>query len=425
MKYYSTKNIQEKVSFKEAVLKGLAPQKGLYMPTHIPALETSFFEEMASLSNAEIAHQVLLPFVEEDINSSELQTIVSEAFNFEAPLVEVKESVYALELFHGPTKAFKDFGARFMSRCLGAFRDPNQKVKILVATSGDTGGAVANGFWKVPGVGVIILFPKGGVSQYQEEQMTTLGENITAIEVEGSFDDCQTLVKEAFSDEDLNAKVVLSSANSINIGRLLPQMVYYFLAYKQLKNKGKEIVVSVPSGNFGNLTAGLIAKKMGLPIHRFVAATNVNDTFVKFYESGNYQPKPSVATLSNAMDVGAPSNFDRLFKLYDEDLENIKKDIASFRYTDEETLAEISKVYAETQYVLDPHGAVALMGLEIELQPGQTGVFLETAHPLKFKETVVRAIPELVLDTPESSQKSSKKSLANDYDALRALLLKR
>ena len=424
MLYRSTRDEREIVDFRTAVIKGLAENKGLYIPVQIPSLPASFFAEIDKKSNVEIATEVMHPFVEENITQEELHYIMEETLNFEFPLVKVEEDRYAFELYHGPTKAFKDVGARFMSRCLAHFKS-NEKsaTTVLVATSGDTGAAVANGFYEVNGVDVAILFPKGKVSAYQEEQMTSLGKNIRAIEVDGNFDDCQALVKRAFSDKELRSKLELSSANSINVARFLPQMLYYFFMYKAMpKEKRSKIVVSVPSGNFGNLTAGLYAKRMGLPIHSFVAATNKNDTFVQYLEEGEYRPKPSVPTYSNAMDVGAPSNFERIKALYGESLEAIRADIKGRSVSDEETLEEIKRLYEEAAYIADPHGAVGMISLK-ELMPADSvGVFLETAHPCKFESVVKMAIPSFP-DAPLLGKDSSKQSISNSYTELLQLIL--
>ncbi|MCP4437999.1 MAG: threonine synthase [Aureispira sp.] len=424
MQYFNTRNPEEKVSFKDAVVKGLADDKGLYMPESIPQLPDNFWKTITDKSDLEIAMEVIYPYVSDDLNKETLEKILAGTLSFSTPVVNVKDNIYSLELFHGPTMAFKDVGARFMSRCLGQFKS-DQKVTVLVATSGDTGSAVANGFWKIDGVDVLILFPKGKVSAFQEYQMTSLGHNIHTAEVEGAFDDCQTLVKQALCDPALKAKMQLSSANSINIARLLPQMLYYFFAYKQLQEKhaGQELVVCVPSGNFGNLTAGLVAKRMGLPVQHFIAATNANDTFTDFMKTGEYNPKPSVMTYSNAMDVGAPSNFERLHDLYNKDIEAIREDISSFSVSDEETLVEIKKTYEETSYILDPHGAVGKIALEKVLKPNQVGVFLETAHPKKFDSVVEKALPDADLELePIAAYTSSKVSIANDYNALLSIL---
>lgn len=390
MKYYSLNHNAPEVTFEEAVIQGLAPDKGLYFPKEITALPNSFFENIESLSDEEIAYETIKQFLGNEIAETELRGIIKETLNFKFPLIEVEKGIYSLELFHGPTMAFKDVGARFMSRCLAYFnKNKDQKNTVLVATSGDTGGAVASGFLGVKGVDVVILYPSGKVSDIQERQLTTLGQNIRALEVDGVFDDCQDMVKKAFLDNDLNFKK-LTSANSINIARWLPQMFYFFFAYKQLKKHNKPLVVSCPSGNFGNICAGILAKKLGLPIAHFVASTNVNDTVPKFLETGNYEPKPSKATLSNAMDVGNPSNFIRIQEMYNNDLTEFEKDFSSFSFDDEQTKAALKTIYEHNGYIAEPHGAVGYLGLKKELQnhPGAIGFFLETAHPIKFLDIV-------------------------------------
>ncbi|GAB3712472.1 threonine synthase [Flavobacterium koreense] len=390
MKYYSLNNKAIKVSFQEAVIQGLAPDKGLYFPETISQLPQSFFEDIENLSNEEIAFKTIKQFVGEEIPEAELKQIIAETLSFDFPLIQVEENVYSLELFHGPTMAFKDVGARFMSRCLAHFnRDKNQKNTVLVATSGDTGGAVASGFLGVKGVEVVILYPSGKVSDIQERQLTTLGQNITALEVDGVFDDCQDMVKKAFLDSDLNYKN-LTSANSINIARWLPQMFYFFFAYKELKKHNKPLIVSCPSGNFGNICAGIMAKKLGLPLTHFVASTNANDTIPRFLENGIYDAKPSIATISNAMDVGNPSNFVRIQEMYNNDLSEFEKDFSSYTYTDEETKFAMKNIYTNSGYIAEPHGAVGYLGLkkELEKQPNSIGFFLETAHPIKFLDVV-------------------------------------
>jgi threonine synthase len=401
MKYYSLNNKDNKVSFQEAVIQGLAPDKGLYFPETITQLPQSFFEEIENLSNEEIAFEAIKQFVGTEIPEPELKKILKETLSFDFPLIKVEENVFSLELFHGPTMAFKDVGARFMSRCLAYFnRDKNQKNTVLVATSGDTGGAVASGFLGVKGVEVIILYPSGKVSDIQERQLTTLGQNITALEVDGVFDDCQDMVKKAFLDNDLKYKN-LTSANSINIARWLPQMFYFFFAYKELKKYKKQLVVSCPSGNFGNICAGIMAKKLGLPLTHFVASTNANDTVPRFLENGIYNAKPSVATISNAMDVGNPSNFVRIQEMYKNDLKAFEKDFSSYTYSDEETKFAMKNIYVSSGYITEPHGAVGYLGLKKELlnYPNAIGIFLETAHPIKFLD-VVEPILNVKLEIP-------------------------
>ncbi len=402
MNYYSLNNKNQHVSFQEAVIKGLAPDRGLYFPSTITPLSQSFFDGIELLSNEEIAFHVIQQFVGNEISEVELKKILTETLCFDFPCVLIEENVYSLELYHGPTMAFKDVGARFMSRCLAYFnKDKNQKNTVLVATSGDTGGAVASGFLGVKGVEVIILYPSGKVSDIQERQLTTLGQNITALEVDGVFDDCQDMVKKAFLDESLQHKN-LTSANSINIARWLPQMFYFFFAYKQLKKHNKPLIVSCPSGNFGNICAGILAKRLGLPIAHFVASTNANDTVPQFLQTGKYEPKPSVATISNAMDVGNPSNFVRIQEMYNNDLKEFEKDFSSYTYTDEETKFAIQNIYANTGYIAEPHGAVGYLGLKNEMhkQQNSIGLFLETAHPIKFLD-VVESVLNIQLPIPK------------------------
>ena len=390
MNYYSLNNKDIKVSFQEAVIQGLAPDRGLYFPETIAKLPKSFFDTIETLSNEEIAFEAIKQFVGNEIPEIVLKQIIAETLCFNFPCELVEDNIYSLELYHGPTMAFKDVGARFMSRCLAYFnKDKNQKNTVLVATSGDTGGAVASGFLGVKGVQVVILYPSGKVSDIQERQLTTLGQNITALEVDGVFDDCQDMVKKAFLDETLAHKN-LTSANSINIARWLPQMFYFFFAYKQLKNHNKPLIVSCPSGNFGNICAGILTKKLGLPIAHFVAATNANDTIPQFLQTGKYVPKPSIATISNAMDVGNPSNFVRIQEMYHDDILEFKKDFSSYAFSDDQTKDALQNIYTRTGYIVEPHGAVGYLGLkkEIEKQSNSVGVFLETAHPIKFLDVV-------------------------------------
>ncbi|MDD2328668.1 MAG: threonine synthase [bacterium] len=392
MLYYSTQKQSSSVSLKEAVVKGLAPDRGLYMPETIRQLPASFYNEITGMSLTTIAQTVARTYFGEDIPKRELDAIVADSLNFEIPLRQVEDNIWVLELFHGPTYAFKDVGARFMARMLSHFvkQEQRQEVKVLVATSGDTGSAVANGFLGVEGIRVYVLYPSGKVSDIQEAQFTTLGQNILALEVDGTFDDCQALVKNAFMDEELNHRLSLTSANSINVARFLPQSFYYFHARAQLMrhHPAARAVISVPSGNLGNLTAGLFAKKMGLPVERFIAANNRNDVFREYLTTGNYSPRPSVQTIANAMDVGAPSNFDRILDLYGHDHRAITNDITAYRYNDEEIRTTIRETKQRTGYLLDPHGACGYMALKDGLQPGETGIFLATAHPAKFKATV-------------------------------------
>jgi len=403
MKYYSLNHNAPEVSFKEAVIQGLASDKGLYFPQTITPLNPAFFNVIENLTHNDIAFDVIQQFVGDEIPEDNLREIIKETLSFDFPVVEVENGIYSLELFHGPTMAFKDVGARFMSRCLAYFNKDKKDSKntVLVATSGDTGGAVASGFLGVDGVDVVILYPSGKVSDIQEKQLTTLGQNIKALEVDGVFDDCQDMVKKAFLDESLAHKN-LTSANSINIARWLPQMFYFFFAYKALKSQKKPLIFSCPSGNFGNICAGIMAKKLGLPIEHFVASTNVNDTVPRFLENGKYDPKPSKATISNAMDVGNPSNFIRIQELYNNDLKAFEKDFSSYSYTDEETLVALKNIYKVDGYIAEPHGAVGYLGLKKELQKHENtiGVFLETAHPIKFLDVVEPALG-ITLPIPE------------------------
>jgi threonine synthase len=392
MKLYSTNNPTIEVSLKEAIFKGLPDDNGLFMPVSIPRLEEDFFQNIDKLSFQEIAFEVSKALIGEDVPATDLKKIIEDVLTFDAPVLQVHDNIYVLELFHGPSLAFKDFGARFMARLMAYFLQNEKKdINILVATSGDTGSAVAQGFLDMPGIKVTILYPGGKVSDIQEKQLTTLGKNITALEVDGTFDDCQRLVKEAFLDKELNSKINLSSANSINISRLIPQTFYYFYAYAQLKKTGKPVVFSVPSGNFGNLCGGLIAKKMGLPVHKFIASTNANDIVPDYLLKGIFNPRASVRTISNAMDVGNPSNFVRLLALYDMDINKIRIDIEGKTYTDKQTSEIIRDVYNKTGYILDPHGAVGYLGLADYLKSEKenvNGVFLATAHTTKFLEVV-------------------------------------
>jgi len=431
MKYYSTNNKNYRVSFQEAVMKGLSPDGGLFMPELINKLDDSFFNSISNLSIQEIGLEVAKQFVVDEIPIGELKKIIEDAINFNAPLVELDDNISILELFHGPTLAFKDFGARFMARTMSYFlRNSDEEINILVATSGDTGSAVASGFYGVEGINVYLLYPSGKVSSIQEKQLTTFDKNITALEIEGTFDDCQRLVKSAFLDDEINKKMKLSSANSINIARLIPQSFYYFNAYKQIKDKSKDIYFSIPSGNLGNLTAGLMAKKMGLPVTKFIAATNSNSIFTEFIESGKYSPRSSVETLSNAMDVGAPSNLARIQSVYNEH-SLILQDIASNTHDDSQTIEKIKEISKTYNYTIDPHGAVGLLALEQFVQEQKinnySGIVLETAHPAKFKETVDCAL-NVDIELPESLQKSvdkEKKSLllSNEYSDFKEYLI--
>jgi threonine synthase len=437
MLYYSTNNNSPKVDFKEATIKGLAPDKGLYFPESIPVLPPDFFENINTLSREEIAFKVIQPYVGDTIPADELQRIVNETINFDFPLVQVTDDIFSLELYHGPTLAFKDVGARFMSRCLGYFvkgSSPSgeagvRPVTVLVATSGDTGGAVANGFYDVAGVEVVILYPSGKVSSIQELQLTTLGKNIKALEVNGSFDDCQHMVKQAFADADLNSQLFLTSANSINVARWLPQQFYYFFAYQQWANQSNPPVVCVPSGNFGNICAGLMAHHSGLPIKHFIAATNANNIVPHFFETQDYQPKPAVATISNAMDVGNPSNFVRILEIFEKQFESLTNVVSSVSISDDETKAVLKEVYEQQNYLLDTHGAVAYAALQQWLADNESekGMILETAHPVKFYDVVEPIIGEKV-PMPQSVEyllDKEKKSVVIDaeYGELKAFLL--
>ncbi len=389
MQYYSTNHKTPDVSLELAVTQGLASDRGLFMPERINPMPESFFQEIGSLSFQELSFEVAKKFFGDDIPEYTLQKIVYNTLTFDTPLVKVIDSIYSLELFHGPTLAFKDVGARFMARLLSHFLGKEKNmVHVLVATSGDTGSAVANGFLGVPGIKVHVLYPKGKVSEIQEKQFTTLGQNITALEIDGTFDDCQALVKSAFMDEELKKKITITSANSINVARFLPQAFYYFNAWSKLEDKSRNVVFSVPSGNFGNLTAGLFAKKMGLPVHRFIAANNLNDIVFKYLKTGVYEPRPSVSTIANAMDVGDPSNFARILDLYNNDYKSITDIMIGATYTDNQIRETLLSVFKNTGYLLDPHGAVGYRALEELLTDGETGIFLETAHPAKFPETV-------------------------------------
>ena len=403
MYYYSLNKKSESVSFSEAAVRGQAPDRGLYFPSEIPKIGEEWLKNIRSLSNEEIAFHVIRPYVGEDIDETSLHQIVSETVNFDIPLVSVTEKISSLELFHGPTLAFKDIGARFMSRCLGHFvkHRPdkiNGKVVVLVATSGDTGGAVANGFYKVDGVEVVILYPSGKVSNVQEKQLTTLGHNIHAIEVNGSFDDCQHLVKQAFLDETLKQQIFLTSANSINVARWLPQQFYYFFAWKQWQHQDKPPVICVPSGNFGNICAGMLAHESGLPVKHFIAACNANAVIPGFMQTGVYQPMKAVPTISNAMDVGDPSNFVRIMELMQQEFPKLQSCFSSVSISDEETKETLLRVFKEHDYLMDPHGAVGFLALEnyLNVHPTEKGIFLETAHPVKFFDVVEPMIDQQV-----------------------------
>jgi threonine synthase len=430
MLFYNLNKPTEKVDFRTATIQGLGSERGLFFPERIPVFPSSWINNIEKYSDEEIAWYVLNQYVGESIPEKTLRQIAAETIAFNIPLVPVSENIYTLELFHGPTLAFKDVGARFMSRCLGYFMKGNDRpVTVLVATSGDTGGAVASGFLGVEGVNVVILYPSGKVSPVQELQLTSSGKNISALEVEGSFDECQTMVKQAFSDKELSEKIFLTSANSINVARWLPQQIYYFLAWKQWKNKLKPPVISVPSGNFGNICAGLLAFHSGLPVQHFIAACNVNAVIPEYLKTGVYHPVKAMSTLSNAMDVGDPSNFVRVLALFNSEMEPLKKTMSSESITDEETGAAIHTLYREFGYLADPHGAVGWLALSrwLENHPGQEGIFLETAHPVKFPDTVEKfsgkpvQIPESVQDL--FSKKRTSVKIKADYSIFRKKLL--
>ncbi|MCK0162058.1 threonine synthase [Allomuricauda sp. F6463D] len=430
MKFHSLNNRSNQASFKEAVIAGIAPDKGLYFPESITPLSQDFFENIEELSNHEIAFRAIHQFVSDDIPDNALKEIISNTLDFDFPVVDIEENVATLELFHGPTMAFKDVGARFMANCLGYFsQGEKQDVTVLVATSGDTGGAVANGFLGVDGVQVLILYPSGKVSEIQEKQLTTLGQNIEAMEVDGVFDDCQRMVKTAFLDTEITDHKKLTSANSINVARWLPQLFYFLFAYKQAKSKGKEIVFSVPSGNFGNICAGMVAQKLGMPVKHFVASTNANDVVPKFMENGVYKPMASIATISNAMDVGDPSNFIRIRHLYKDDLGTLQKHLSSYSFTDKSTKVTMKAIHSKTGYVMDPHGAVGYLGLK-EFQkshPDTYGIFLETAHPVKFLDVVEETLgltPQIPPQIKKVMNKDKKSISIATYEELKQFLLK-
>lgn len=430
MQYFSTNKISSTVNFKEATINGQAPDKGLYFPEKIPVINKDLIKNIERYSNEAIAYEVIKPFVGDCISETILKNIVEETVNFSIPLIPVTENIFSLELFHGPTLAFKDIGARFMSRCLGYFvKDQPKKITVLVATSGDTGGAVANGFFDVPNVEVIILYPSGKVSTVQEKQLTTLGKNIHALEVKGTFDDCQQMVKEIFTNAADFKNLFLTSANSINVARWLPQQFYYFFAYKQWTDKNEPPVISVPSGNFGNICAGLLAQASGLPVKHFIAACNANDTVPNFLQTNNYTPKQAVATISNAMDVGNPSNFVRILEIFNKETDTLKNNLSAISISDEETKRTLKKVYETTHYLLDPHGAVGYHALEdyLKTHPTQKGIVIETAHPVKFFDVV-----EPIIDSPikipaaiKQQLSAEKKSLLieNNAEALKEFLL--
>ena len=429
MNYFSLNNNAPIATFETAVRKGLAPDKGLYFPEHIEPLEASFLDSIENYSDAEIAFQSIKQFICPEIPEYDLKQIISETLSFDFPVVEIEEGISTLELFHGPTMAFKDVGARFMARCLGYFnKDNNEEVTVLVATSGDTGGAVASGFLGVKGVRVVILYPSGKVSHVQEKQLTTLGQNITALEVDGTFDDCQDIVKRAFLDDDLTEKMALTSANSINIARWMPQMFYFLFAYKQLKSKNKPIVFSVPSGNFGNICAGMLAQKLGFPFAHFIASNNANNVVERYFKTNTYSPLPSIQTISNAMDVGNPSNFVRIQKLHDNNFEALKNNLTTYSFSDEQTKEALSAIYKGSGYIADPHGAVGYLGCKSyrEKNPAAQTIFLETAHPTKFLDVVEAVIPEKIALPPQIQAVIEKEKSAiyvEDYSQFKTFLL--
>ncbi|MGC1473974.1 MAG: threonine synthase [Psychroserpens sp.] len=429
MNYYSLNKKAPDTDFKNAVIKGLAPDRGLYFPKSITALPKSFFETIDNKTYPEIAFEAIKQFVSPEIPEPILKKIIEDTLSFNFPIVKLNEQISTLELFHGPTMAFKDVGARFMARCLAYFNQDNSNdVTVLVATSGDTGGAVANGFLGVKGVKVVILYPSGKVSDIQEKQLTTLGQNITALEVDGVFDDCQDMVKKAFLDDTITSKMQLTSANSINVARWLPQLFYFMFAYKQLHGQHDNIVFSIPSGNFGNICAGMVAQQLGLPIKHFIASNNANNVVTKFLQTEHYNPKPSVQTISNAMDVGNPSNFIRIQEIYKNDFKKLSANLSSFSYTDDQTRAALLEIYEHYNYVADPHGAVGYLGCKDYLKTNENVhcVFLETAHPTKFLDVVEDVIKTKVPLPPQIEAVMDKKKVAlqiSDYDGLKAFLL--
>lgn len=439
MKYYSTNKQSPIIDFAEATIRGQAPDKGLYFPEYIPLIEKALIDDIEKLTDEEIAFRVISPYVGDAIDKDSLYRIVTETISFHIPLVQINDSVFSLELFHGPTLAFKDVGARFMSRCLGYFvhngqvadSAPAGNITVLVATSGDTGGAVAHGFYDVEGVDVVILYPSGKVSKVQEQQLTALGKNIHALEVTGTFDDCQQMVKQAFADKEITEKRFLTSANSINVARWLPQQFYYFLAYKQWADKNNPPVISVPSGNFGNICAGILAMQSGLPVKHFIAACNMNDVVSEYLLTGEMIPKQAVATLSNAMDVGNPSNFVRILEIFRHQFPEIKRKLTSFTITDAETESAISELHRKYKYTADPHGAVGYLALAryLDNNPGEKGIFLETAHPVKFPAIVETATGKSI-DLPASlhdmmNREKKSQVIGPEYKFLREFLLHR
>ena len=429
MQFYSLNQQSPKVNFKEAVIRGIAPDKGLYFPSTISPINKEIFAQIDKYSNEDIAFEMIRQFVGDDIPDTDLKEIIQDTLCFDFPLVEVENNIFSLELFHGPTMAFKDVGGRFMARCLSYFnKKQTNEVTVLVATSGDTGGAVASGFLGVKGVNVVILYPSGKVSEVQEKQLTTLGQNIKALEVDGTFDDCQAMVKQAFIDKEITDQMQLTSANSINVARWLPQMFYFAFAYKQLKDRSKQLVFSTPSGNFGNICAGFMAQQLGLPVSHFIAATNANKVVPNFMESGKYEPLKSVATISNAMDVGDPSNFIRIRKIFKDNFNRIRKNLSSFSYSDYQTREAMQEVYTLTGYIMDPHGAVGYLGLKqyLKKQDKAQGIFLETAHPIKFLDVVEPIIKKAIPFPPQIKEIMPRKKVATSistYEELKEFLL--
>ncbi|MGL6127885.1 threonine synthase [Chryseobacterium artocarpi] len=431
MKYYNLKDSQEQVNFKTATIQGQGKRKGLFFPENIPQFDEKFIQNLSQYADEEITYECMKAFINDEIPSEVLRNIIAETVSFEIPLKKINDKISILELFHGPTLAFKDVGARFMSRCLSYFlKAQDKKVTVLVATSGDTGGAVADGFYDLPGIEVVILYPKNRVSPVQEKQLTTLGKNIYALEVNGSFDDCQSLVKQAFSNEEINSQLFLTSANSINIARWLPQQIYYLLALKQwLQSEEEPPVICVPSGNFGNICAGLLAHLRGLPTEHFIAACNSNDIIPQYFKTGNFIPKKALATLSNAMDVGDPSNFVRIMELFNNEFDTLKNKVSAYTINDQKTIHTITDVFEKHQYILDPHSAVAFASLEQYLKenPGKKGFILGTAHPVKFPEAVEKAV-KTKIEIPASLNdlmKKEKKTIEinSDFEELRRFLL--
>ncbi|QIK16838.1 threonine synthase [Blattabacterium sp. DPU] len=437
MLYYSLKNHKNLVSFEDAVLTGLSPDGGLYMPKCIPKLKPKFIKKLPTYDIHTIAMSIIKPYIGKNIPEKFIDNIIHDTLNFSFPLKKVHNNIHVLELFHGPTLAFKDVGAKFMAGCLSFFSEKLEKnVTVLVATSGDTGGAVAKGFHKKPGIEVIILYPYNGVSSLQEEQITSLGANILAVEIHGNFDDCQKMVKKAFLDKEINKKYTLTSANSINVGRWLPQMFYYFVAYKQIIVKDPiELIFSVPSGNFGNICAGMMAEKMGLPIKFFIASTNINDTIPRFLRNEKYHPLPVKKTISNAMDISDPSNFSRIWHLYKKNIFQLRKKLFSYKFTDEETLSIIKKIWKKYKYILDPHGAIGYLGLRQYLQEMnntlEPGIFLETAHPIKFLDNMPPILQKKIVPTKEleiflKKKKTIQKiSLSKDFNVFKSWFLEK